>query len=91
MLWRYLGDGGPADHGFEVAGVLAQNVLPPGDAAPAEQQAALERLAANLRADVALFAADRAPLASVGAPLPAPDPAASAGGWLRALAVRRRA
>ena len=48
------------------AGVLAQNVLPPADAPPAAQQAALERLAANLRADVGLFGADRARLAAVG-------------------------
>ncbi|MGH7373171.1 MAG: two-component sensor histidine kinase, partial [Candidatus Rokuibacteriota bacterium] len=36
LLWRHLGDGG--GHRFEVAGVLAQNVLPPGDAPPPEQQ-----------------------------------------------------
>ena len=49
-LWRHLGDG--RGYAFEIAGVLAQNVLPPADAPPAAQQAALERLAANLRADV---------------------------------------
>jgi signal transduction histidine kinase len=81
-LWRHMGDGG--GRVFEMAGVLAQNVLPPGDAPPPEQQAALERLAANLRADVALFAADRTPLAAVGAPLPAPGPDRDRGGWLRA-------
>ena len=54
LVWRLLGDGGPSGYAFEVAGVLAQNVLPPVEAPPAEQQAALERLAANLRADVAL-------------------------------------
>ena len=81
-LWRQLGDGG--GHAFEVAGVLAQNVLPPADAPAAEQQAALERLAANLRADIALFAADRTRLAAVGAPLAPPDPARVRGGWLRA-------
>lgn len=83
-LWRWLGEGGPTGHGFEVAGVLAQNVLPPADAPPAEQQAALERLAANLRADVGLFAADRTPLAAVGAPLPAPARGRERGGWLHA-------
>ena len=41
-LWRHLGDG-PAGYAFEVAGVLAQNVLPPADAPASEQQAALER------------------------------------------------
>jgi signal transduction histidine kinase len=81
-LWRHLGDG--SGHAFEMVGVLAQNVLPPGEAPARERQAALERLAANLRADVALFAADRTPLAAVGAPLPAPDPGRDRGGWLRA-------
>jgi len=80
-LWRHMGDGG--GRVFEMAGVLAQNVLPPGDAPPPEQQAALERLAANLRADVALFAADRSPLASVGGPVPAPGPGRERGGWMR--------
>ncbi len=82
-LWRLFGEGGLHRHGFEVAGVLAQNVLPPAGAAPAEQQAALEKLAANLRADVGLFAADRALLASVGAPVPPPPPDRERGGWLR--------
>jgi signal transduction histidine kinase len=81
-LWRHVGDG--RGYAFEVAGVLAQNVLPPAEAPPPEQQAALARLAANLRADVALFAADRSPLASVGSPLPAPEPRRERGGWLRA-------
>jgi len=81
-LWRHLGDG--RGYAFEVAGVLAQNVLPPAGAPAPEQQAALERLAANLRADIALFAADRTPLAVVGAPLAAPDPRRERGGWLRA-------
>jgi signal transduction histidine kinase len=83
LLWRLLGEGGPGRYAFEVAGVLAQNVLPPADASPAEQQAALERLAANLRADVALFSADRTPLARVGAAVPPPDPRRARGGWTR--------
>ena len=61
FLWRQLGDGGPAGHIYEVAVTLAENVLPPAGAPKSEQQAALEKLAANLRADVALFAADRSP------------------------------
>ena len=80
-LWRGWGDGGQR---FEMAGVVAQNVLPPAGAPAAEQQAALERLAANLRADIALFAADRTPLGTVGAPLPAPHAGRERGGWLRA-------
>ena len=83
LLWHLLGEGGPGGYAFEVAGVLAQNVLPPVDAPPVEQQAALERLAANLRADVGLFSADGSPLASVGAPVPAPGPGRERGGWMR--------
>jgi two-component system, OmpR family, sensor histidine kinase RstB len=80
-LWHHLGDG--RGYAFEVAGVLAQNALPAADAPPVAQQAALERLAANLRADVTLFAADRARLAAVGVPLPAPEAGRERGGWLR--------
>ncbi len=83
FVWRQFGDAGPASHVFEVAGTLAQNVLPPAGAPKAEQQAALERLAANLRADVALFATDRSLLAAVGEPLPAPASSRDRGGWLR--------
>src|SRR5262249_14820336 len=82
-LWRQFGDAGPSGHAFEVAGTLAQNVLPPATAPRAEQQAALDRLAANLKADVSLFADDRTPLAAVGAHLPAPDGARDRGGWMR--------
>ncbi len=83
LVWRLLGDPGVAGHAFDAAGTLALNVLPPAEAPKAEQQAALERLATNLRADVALFAPDRALLAAVGEPLPAPDTGRDRGGWLR--------
>src|SRR5439155_411938 len=64
LLWRQLGDARPAGHTFEVAGTLAQNVLPPPPARKGEQQAALEKLAGNVLADVALFANDRPRLAA---------------------------
>jgi len=70
VLWRQLSDTGPLGHAFEVAGRLAQNVLAPAAAPKLEQQAALEKLVANLRADAALFADDRTLLATVGEPLP---------------------
>src|SRR5712671_985708 len=63
LLWRAFGEDGPWSQAYEVAATLAQNALPPAGAPKTEQQAALERLAANLRADVALFAPDRSPLA----------------------------
>ena len=56
LLWRAFGEEGPWSRAYEVAATLAQNALPPPSAPKAEQQAALERLAANLRADIALFA-----------------------------------
>jgi signal transduction histidine kinase len=82
ILWRHLGDVGPAGPAFDAAGTLAQNALPPAGAPRAEQQAALEKLAANLRVDVALFGADRVLLAAVGAALPAPESGRDHGGWL---------
>ncbi|MDH4175913.1 MAG: HAMP domain-containing histidine kinase, partial [Betaproteobacteria bacterium] len=81
MLWRQLDDPGPQGFAFEVAGTLAVNALPPG----ADQQAALERLARNLRADIALYSRDRALLASVGEPLPAPRAGRTHSGWLRRI------
>ena len=82
LLWRALGEDGPWSQAYEVAATLAQNALPPAGAPKTEQQAALEKLAANLRADVALFAPDRSTLAAVGAPLPAPETGRERGGWI---------
>ena len=82
VLWRAFGDDGPWNQAYEVAATLAQNALPPAGAPKTEQQAALEKLAANLRADVALFAPDRSPLAAVGAPLPPPEAGRERGGWI---------
>ena len=76
FFWRQLGQGGPP---FEIAATLAQNVLPPAGVPKSEQQIALERLSANLKADVALFDSDRALLAAVGEALPAPERI----GWTR--------
>jgi len=82
LLWRAFGDDGPWGQAYDMAATLAQNALPPAGAPRTEQQAALEKLAANLRADVALFAPDRSPLAAVGAPLPAPEAGRERGGWI---------
>jgi signal transduction histidine kinase len=80
LLWRAFGEGGPWSQAYEVAATLAQNALPPAGAPKAEQQAALEKLAANLRADVALFAPDRSLLAAVGEAFPAAQ-TGERGGW----------
>ncbi|HEY6242084.1 MAG TPA: HAMP domain-containing sensor histidine kinase [Burkholderiales bacterium] len=82
LLWHQFGEDGPWNQAYEVAATLAQNALPPVGAPKTEQQAALEKLAANLRADIALFAPDRSPLAAVGAPLPIPEAGRERGGWV---------
>src|SRR5258708_8810543 len=82
LLWRAFGETGPWNQAYEVAATLAQNALPPVGAPKAEQQAALEKLAANLRADIALFASDHSPVAAVGASLPAPEAGRERGGWI---------
>ena len=76
VLWHTLAD---PHGGNEVAALIARNLLPPPAASAAEQQAALERLARDVRADLALFSRDGNALASVGRPLPAPERA----GWQR--------
>jgi signal transduction histidine kinase len=83
LLWHRVGDDGPAARALEAAATLARNVLPPAGAPQPEQQAALERLAADLRADVALYAPDRSLLAAVGEPLPAPEESQAGGRTFR--------
>jgi signal transduction histidine kinase len=75
-LWHTLAD---PHGGDELAALIARNVLPPAAASPAGQQAALERLARDVPADLALFSDDGRSLASVGRALPAPERA----GWQR--------
>jgi signal transduction histidine kinase len=75
-LWHTLAD---PHGGDELAALIARNVLAPAVASPAEQQAALERLARDVRADLALFSDGGRSLASVGSALPAPERA----GWQR--------
>jgi signal transduction histidine kinase len=69
ILWRTLADSGAE----EVAAIIARNVLPPPAASATEQQAALEKLARDVRVDLALFAEDGTRLATVGARLARPE------------------
>ena len=59
LLWRALGESGSGWQGSEMVAQFAQNILPPAAAGKAEQQAALEKISAGLRADVSLFAPQR--------------------------------
>ena len=83
FLWRQVFEAPGARHGLEVAAALAQQALPPASASAAEQQAGLARLGKILATDLSLFAADRARLAAVGEPLPAPAEDRRRAGWLR--------
>jgi signal transduction histidine kinase len=68
-----LGESTMVWQGGELVAQFAQNILPPASSGRAEQQAALEKISAGLHADVSLFAADRSLIATVGAPLTAPE------------------
>jgi two-component system, OmpR family, sensor histidine kinase RstB len=65
--------GGPMEQVGVTVGRLVQNVLPPAQAPASEQQEALQRMAAGLKADVTLFAEDGMVIAAIGRPLPLPS------------------
>ncbi|MFI5013140.1 MAG: sensor histidine kinase [Hyphomicrobiales bacterium] len=79
--WRFAANVSPISQAFEMAGELAGAAIAPPDAPPAMQQQAIERLAARLHTDVALFNAARQPIAAAGAALPAPSGQGEMGGW----------
>jgi|SRR6185295_6032577 len=70
LAWHSFGEAWVSD---ETLATVARNVLPPAAASALEQQAALERLARDLRIDLALFAPDGTRLARVGGPIDAPQ------------------
>lgn len=74
-LWHF-GGGPPNEHARALARIV-QNALPPPDAPPNEQQAALERLTRGLRFSLTLLSADRQLIAAVGPPLIAPGTVAA--------------
>jgi signal transduction histidine kinase len=78
VLWRQVGQHVPQ---AEIAATLALNVLPQAGAQREQHQAALERLTANLHADLSVFSEDRTLLASVGEPLPVPAREGWSGRW----------
>jgi signal transduction histidine kinase len=67
-MWHFAGDSGPFAQGLEMAGEVAAAALPPADAPRDVQQQALERLSQRLRADLALYDAERELIASASAP-----------------------
>ncbi|MQA39337.1 sensor histidine kinase [Rugamonas aquatica] len=69
MVWNRTG--GPLERSNATLAMVMQNVLAPANAPRAEQQAALERVAANLNAHMTLYTHDWEPLAVVGVQIPA--------------------
>jgi signal transduction histidine kinase len=65
-LWRVLVHVAPPPQATELAAEIAQGALPPPDAPREAQQAALERLSAGGRVQIALYAPDGTRIAQVG-------------------------
>src|SRR6266851_3131362 len=86
LLWHFVAGIPPFGQPFEIARELIAELIPPPDAPREVQQQAIDRLAQRLGGDLALFGADRQPLAAAGRPLPAPSQRGRAGGWLRTSA-----
>ena len=72
VFWRIGADTSPIALSFDIAGEFAAAALPPAQAPRAVLQAAIERLADRLDADIAVFDRDLTPIAAVGRPLPPP-------------------
>jgi signal transduction histidine kinase len=64
---------GPMEQVGVTVGRLVENALPPAQAPVAEQQQALQRLAAGLNANVTLFSSDGTIMVAIGRPLPMPS------------------
>lgn len=80
FLWRTFVMLAPPPQVSELTASIAQGALPPADAPRETQQDALQRLSANGRVGLALFAPDGTRLAQVGRPFPPPE-ASEPGRW----------
>jgi signal transduction histidine kinase len=69
-MWHLMG--GSMDQAGTIGAKLVQNVLPPAQAPPADQQDALRRLAGDIDGDATLFGQDGSVIAVVGHPLAPP-------------------
>jgi len=86
FVWHLVAGMPPFNQPFVVAGEVIGELVPPVSASVQEQQHVIDRLAARLEADLALFGANGEPIAAAGRPLPAPKRNAKSGGWLRTSA-----
>src|SRR5260370_20617889 len=77
LSWRIGQANLPHSEVLDLAGELVLAALLPADAPPQLQQRAVERLARQLRIDIALFDQNRAPLAAPRPPLAPSAPVAA--------------
>jgi signal transduction histidine kinase len=80
LLSRFLAVTPPFDQRLENVGRLIAETIPAGAAGQEAQQRAIDRLAARLNIDIALFDATGQRIAAAGLPVPPPE-RRSAGGW----------
>jgi two-component system, OmpR family, sensor histidine kinase RstB len=81
IVWRSGPEMEVARNAFEMASGVAMAALADPDAPPGEQQKAVERLAALLKTDLALYADDGRMLGAVGNALPTPDEVVEGERW----------
>jgi len=82
VTWRMNADSRQIGPSLESFAVIAADVLPPPDASPEDQRAALMRWKNRMRADLALYSASGQLIAAVGRPLPPLEPTQTRSGWL---------
>lgn len=80
--WRLNPDPAQVGQHLETFAEFAAESLPPVTASREAQQAALSQWYPRMHADLALHAPNGEKIASVGRPLPPPDPAQTSNGWL---------
>lgn len=86
VIWRAGPEMEVARNAFEMAGAVAAAALADPNAPPGEQQKAIDRLAALIKTDIALYDANDRLLAFAGEALPGPDRLRERGRWFnRAL------
>jgi two-component system, OmpR family, sensor histidine kinase RstB len=83
VLWRVATHEGQVEDTLAFAGELATRALPPGSAAPAQQQDALEQFHRRLGFDLSLYAPDGRLIAAAGRLLPPPPPGHAEPGFVR--------
>ena len=80
LLWQFGGQRPLMSEALSFSGELVAAALPPATAPRAEQQAAIDDLAARLKTDISLYDSSRALIAAAGEPIPPPS-GDSDGGW----------